>query len=280
MRSSTEAVPTRCGRSSSLCLVLLVLVVACASRDTGVTIKGDAAALDSMSRIGDSLVAQLSQSSPSLDSMHVEIAAKLRLATATGRGETSSASLRGTASPTQAAPTSNPAARDNGMTARAVARGDSMARAQALRYAGSSNSGKGARGDTLRGIVTLIGSAPAKQVVLRSSSVTAPVALSGMVTSGLSHLAGTEIVVRGVKVTPRDWVVTSYVVRAMNGIPALDGVVEVTNNSWTLRLTETGLFKRLTNVPAALKASVGARVWVTTLVGSSTPVAFGVVPTR
>lgn len=280
MRSLTEAVPTGCRRSSSLCLALLVLVAACAGRDTGVTIKGDAAGLDSMSRIGDALVAQSFQSSPSLDSMHAEIDAKLRFATATGALDTSAPSLRSTASPSQAAPTSNLSARDNGMTARAVARGDSMARAQALRYAGSANGGKGARGDTLRGIVTLIGSEPAKQVVLRTNSVTAPVALSGMVTSGLARLAGTEIVVRGVKVTPRDWVVTSYVVRAMNGIPAWDGVLEVANSSWTLRLTETGLSKRVANVPAALKASVGARIWVTMNTGSSTPLAYGVVPAR
>ncbi len=155
-----------------------------------------------------------------------------------------------------------------------------MARAQALRYAGGANGAKGARGDTLRGVLTLVGSAPARQVVLSTTTSKAPVSLSGMVTSGLTRLAGAEIVVRGVKITPRDWVITTYVVRAMNGIAAFDGVLEESNGSWTLRLTDTGLSKRITSAPAALKASVGSRVWVTMNAGSSTPLAYGVIPVR
>ena len=107
-----------------------------------------------------------------------------------------------------------------------------------------------------------------------------PVSLSGMVTSGLSHLEGAEIVVRGVKITPRDWVVTTYVVRAMSGVAAWDGVLEESGGSWTLRLTETGLSKRIAAAPAALKASVGSRVWITVNAGSSTPLAYGVIPVR
>ena len=233
-----------------------------------------------MSKVGDALVARSVQSTPSLDSIHAAIDAKLRLATATGVVDTSTTSPRATTLSPSAPDIGKPIARDNGMTARAVARGDSMARAQAVRYAGGANGGKGPRGDTLRGVLTLVGSEPARQVVLRTPTSTAPVSLSGMVTSGLTRLAGTEIVVRGVKITPRDWVVTTYLVRAMNGIPAWDGVLEESSGSWSLRLTETGLSKRITSAPAALKASVGLRVWVTLNAGSSTPLAYGVIPVR
>ena len=161
------------------------------------------------------------------------------------------------------------------MSLRAQARGDSMARAIAQRLAGGSDLAGRSRGDSIRGVVTMLGAEPARQVVLRVDGNN--IALSGMATSGLARLAGTEIVVRGVKITPRDIVVSDYVVRASEGVPAWDGTLD---EGGSLRLTDGSGLKRLPSVPNALRSMVGARVWVAYREGSATAESYGVIGKR
>jgi hypothetical protein len=158
----------------------------------------------------------------------------------------------------------------NEMSRRAQARGDSMARAIAAQLAGA-NAAR-SRGDSVRGVLTFLGTEPARQVVLRQGDAT--IALSGMATTGLSKLVGTEIVVHGVQVTPRDVVVNDFVVRAANGVPAFDGVLE---EGGALRLTDGSGVRRVP-LPAEVRGMVGTRVWVAVKNGGA--VAGGVIPTR
>lgn len=148
------------------------------------------------------------------------------------------------------------------MTQRAQARGDSMARAaarEAVNRLQSSNNRSS--GDTLRGVIVLEGSAPVTRLMLDTAMASMPVSLSGMATSELSRLEGLEVVVRGVRVSPRDLAVTSFTVRAKEGLPVSDGTLINDNGSWAIQLSSGGR-RSLARVPLALQPYAGARVWI------------------
>ncbi len=132
-----------------------------------------------------------------------------------------------------------------------------------------------ARSDSVRGILTLRGTAPSQQIVLVANGQT--IALSGMATTGLSRLVGTELMVRGVQITPRDIVVSDFVVRGFNGHPAFDGVL---TEGGSLRLTDGSGTKRLPSIPASLRGVSGVRVWVAYPAGQSTADGYGVITRR
>ena len=241
--------PSASSRRAAWRLLLLCAVAAC-DRNTGVTVSGDVPGLDTLGYRGDSLLAQAERGPADLiDSGTVasRIPATGALATTAGQA----------------------------MSLRAQARGDSMARAIAQRLAGGSDLAGRTRADSMRGVVTLVGAEPARQVVLRVDGT--EVSLSGMATSGLGRLAGIEVMVRGVKITPRDIVVSDYVVRASDGVPAWDGTLE---QDGSVRLTDGSGHKRLPSVPAALRGMVGARVWLAFKPGSTTADSYGIIGRR
>jgi hypothetical protein len=180
--------------------------------------------------------------------------------------------------PSSAAVTSSGRPGDNPITRRAQARGDSLARASARAYAGTLSREPRAGGDSVRGTVTLVGNAPARHAVLKDAHGSI-ITLSGMATSGLAGLEGAEVVARGVRVTPRDVVVSGYLVRAVDGVPAWDGRLEESADGWALQLTDGSGRKRISAPSATLRALVGARVWISMRAGN-TPTAFGVVGRR
>ena len=225
-----------------------------AADDDRVALKGDVVGFDTLALHPDSLVASVNKPPIVFDSLP-----RLAEPTAAGSGEG-----------TLVVPGSDgPVGTDAGteMSRRAQARGDSMARAIAAQMAGTA--GGRARADSVRGVLTLVGSEPARQVALKAGDQT--IALSGMATTGLSKLVGAEVVVHGVAVTPRDVVVNDYVVRASNGVPAYDGLLE---EGGTLRLTDGSGAKRVP-LPAELRGVAGARVWVAVKNGAA--VAGGVI---
>jgi len=227
--------------------VLLLCAAAACKRDTSVTVSGDIPGLDTLGYRGDSLLAQAERGPAELINAGTVASRAGELATTAGQA----------------------------MSLRAQARGDSMARAIAQRLAGGSDLAGRTRADSVRGVVTLVGAEPARQVVLRVDGN--DVSLSGMATSGLGRLAGTEVMVRGVKITPRDIVVSDYVVRASDGVPAWDGTLE---EDGALRLTDGSGRKWLPSVPAALRGMVGARVWVAFKAGSVTADSYGIISRR
>ncbi|MCA0377545.1 MAG: hypothetical protein LCH84_18030 [Gemmatimonadetes bacterium] len=157
------------------------------------------------------------------------------------------------------------------MSRRAQLRGDSIARAYAAQASGGSD-GARSRADSVRGVVVLQGTADAPQVALQAGNTT--MALSGMATRGLMRLAGNEIVVHGVKISPRDIVVADFVVRAAKGLPVLDGVIAPDG---VLRLTDGSGLRRV-SLPPEVRALVGTRVWVA--MRGANPAAFGILATR
>jgi hypothetical protein len=104
-----------------------------------------------------------------------------------------------------------------------------------------------------------------------------PVGLSGMAVSELMRLEGLETVVRGVRVGPRDLAVTSFTVRAIDGVPVADGVLENEGGVWSVRAPD-GQRRVLPRVPAPLQAFVGSRVWVALAPGGSS--SYGVIARR
>jgi len=250
-----------------------VLLAACSSGDEGVSVSGDIEGLDTLGFRGDSLIAQANRPL-TLESLQLESARRDSAAPSdsTGRTATTRDSRAGSLAVATAA-----AIGVNPMTLRAQARGDSMARAEAQRLVGNRTNGGRSGGDTARGVVTLTGNEPARQAALKSGD--ALIALSGMATRGLARLEGLEVTIRGIKVTPRDLVVSDYIVRSAAGVPAFDGRLEEAGGGWTLRLTDGSGRKRITSLPAPLRGLSGARVWIAMLEGGA-PTAYGLVGDR
>jgi hypothetical protein len=171
---------------------------------------------------------------------------------------------------------SAPRGTGDAMTLRATARGDSLARAAAVRQAerDAANAGR-ATADSLRGIVMgpdVAGGAPLSLSTPMSPN---PVTLSGMATAELAQLEGMEVVVRGVRTNARDLVVSTFAVRSINGASVADGILQNDNGAWSLQLTGGGRLP-LARVPFDLQPYAGSRVWLTT----SGPVQHGVISRR
>jgi hypothetical protein len=126
-------------------------------------------------------------------------------------------------------------------------------------------------GDTVRGVVGVSGTAPMTQVTVQPLDGTL-ITVNGMAAGDISRLAGAEIVVRGVRTSPREVVVTEYVVRRVEGADAVDGML-LSGTEGLMLLSRDGERRRVANAPAGLRALVGSRVWIA---GSlERPTAFG-----
>ena len=261
-------------------LVLLATALCGACDDGTITIKGDVPGLDTIGLRGDSLIARAGRPPMFMDSLKAVADGKLSRSPRdandnAGTDATAQANARAAARGAEA----GNSVRDNPMNIRAQARGDSMARAAAARFSGGTGTTSAHR-DTARGVVTVLGTPPATQVVLKTTTG-AQISVSGMITTGLSRLAGKEIVVRGLQIAPRDVVVNDYIVRGSDGMSAWDGVLEGSDNAgWSLRLTDGSGRQRLTAVPAPLRTLAGTRVWVAVPAGSTTPRTYGAITRR
>jgi hypothetical protein len=261
-------------------------LAACGSGSDTVTIRGDVAGLDTLAFRGDSLVAEANRAPLVIDSLRAasqaELARQLAESLAvidpttrpvgTGTDSGTMGAPRGDAAAAAAVSRANAGTSAGGvMSRRAQARGDSMAKAFAARLTGSGAADR-ARADSVRGILVWQGTEPARVVVLRAATGT--VSLSGMATTGLGRLVGSEVVVRGVRMSPRDLVVAEYFVRAADGVPAFDGVIL---DDGSLRLSDGSGVKRVP-LPAIMQGLTGARVWVAPKDGK--PLAYGLIQAR
>lgn len=253
-------------RLAGAALLIGATLTACSGESDGrVVVRGDVEGLDTIALRGDSLFARAGRVESFFDSLTV---------------------------PARPTPTDtvNVAARDSAIAPakpalpkqRAHLRGDSMARATALRVADIRREG-GGRGsaDTVRGVIALIGNAPAKQVVLRSSTGNAVINVSGMATIGMTRLAGSEVMVRGVRISPRDIVVSHYIVRGSAGLPAFDGRIAGSDgDGWWLQLTDGTGRQRIAALPEPLRGMEGTRVWIAMKPGTNSPQTYGVIGRR
>jgi len=267
LRMPMPLLPARLLVSSSMIALALLAGAAGCRGDGTVTISGDVAGLDSIGLLGDSLFVRAGASPAMLDS--------LRMAGGS-RSVRTPASVAVAESGVVPARTVN--AGTNDITARAHARGDSLARAIAARL--SAKPSDRSRGDTVRGVIVMVNAGQARHVALRDDNGATTIALSGMATTGLSKLVGAELMIRGVKTGPRDIVVSEYFVRAMDGVPAIDGRLSTTSAGSWLEMSDGSGRRRLSSVPAALQGQEGARVWIVVGPGAAPSRAQGVIGRR
>lgn len=161
---------------------------------------------------------------------------------------------------------------------RAQVLGDSIANAQAEKLAGQNRSGLA--GDSVRGVVQMDGSGPGSRPILLANAGKTLITLSGMGTEGLSQVLGFDVVVRGMRISPRDIVVSGFSVRGTNGIPTIDGRLRRSGNGWVVELSDKSGSRPLPSVPQALQAFEGARVWVAEEAKNAAPQLYGVITRR
>jgi hypothetical protein len=112
--------------------------------------------------------------------------------------------------------------------------------------------------DTIRGRAAVVGAAPLTQVVVTTSGGQTPV--TGPLAAEIGQASGAEVWVQGRR-DGSSIVASRYAVRAVDGIPAVDGVLSQ-EGDLLLLTTADGRRIELRDAPAALRAHSGGRVWV------------------
>ena len=113
--------------------------------------------------------------------------------------------------------------------------------------------------DSLRGIVSVTGTAFEQQIMLRSENGITRLSPSVADSIALSRVGGVEIVAVG-KRTPNGFQVGRFTVISVAGSPVVDGVLR--DDAGRLSLETTSGRVPLGNPPGALRKLIAARVWV------------------
>ena len=100
--------------------------------------------------------------------------------------------------------------------------------------------------------------------------------LVGSEASALASVDGGDVVVRGTFDANPGFVVDEFEVTAMYGRPALDGVLETTDEGFALRLTD-GSLRVVPGLADECAEHIGARVWVTGWEGDAEAVQSGLI---
>lgn len=122
-----------------------------------------------------------------------------------------------------------------------------------------------AAADTVAGIVAEVGSIPVTSIVVRPVNG-GPVTLRGALAREIGRAAGAEVRVIGRR-TAEGLDAREYLVRTVDGEPALDGILAAEGNALVL-VTPTGRIP-VPRPPAALRGMIGARVWLVGVPGGS-----------
>ena len=133
--------------------------------------------------------------------------------------------------------------------------------------------------DTVRGIIRVVGSEVDEQVVVRPSGGGAPVTLVGSQTSVLGQLSGVDVWISGNREGARRMTVDRFLVRSVDGVPAIDGTLTARDGGYAIVTTADHAEHPIVNPPAALRSHVGARVWLTGSLETGA-VTFGVISGR
>jgi|GEM_PF-4116229 len=122
-------------------------------------------------------------------------------------------------------------------------------------------------GGSLRGRVAIVGSDPTSLVVLRTPEL-GDVVLRGDPLPALRNLSGLEIEVTGSRGTRVEmgasyFVVTGFRVLALDGVPAVDGLLEEEEGGFYLRSSGGERIQlALAGIPGALVSHIGDHIWV------------------
>lgn len=136
-----------------------------------------------------------------------------------------------------------------------------------------------AAADTLRGVVAVVGSAVDEHVVVRPNGGGPAVTALGPQGATLGRLSGAEVWIAGTPAPMRGFHVTRFLVRSVDGAPAIDGTLARRGAGYVIVTTASGAERPVAKPPAALVTHVGARVWITGSLDSGA-LAFGVISER
>ncbi|MGV3707212.1 MAG: hypothetical protein ACO1Q7_00090 [Gemmatimonas sp.] len=205
----------------------------------------------------------------SADSLAAMTAARLAADTVTG------AVLSKTAPPSGQAPIEMP----QQLQTRAQMLGDSIANARVQQIVGQNL--KSNSPDSARGVIRMDGTGAGSRPILVANNGKTTITLTGMGTEGLSQVLGSDVVVRGMRVSPRDLVVSGYSVRSVDGIKVVDGrLTKAPGGGWLLELSDKSGLRKYPAISPALQAFEGSRVWVADEGTDGIPQLYGVIEKR
>ncbi len=113
--------------------------------------------------------------------------------------------------------------------------------------------------DSLRGVVSVVGTTFERRIVLLSGGRATSLAATTGDSAALSRLGAVEVVVRG-RAEGGTFHVDSFTAERVDGAPVVDGVL-IRDGERLVLVTSTGRIL-LGNPPGAFQRMVGARVWV------------------
>jgi hypothetical protein len=113
--------------------------------------------------------------------------------------------------------------------------------------------------DSLRGIVSVTGTAFEQRLVLRSGKSATPLSAATADSAALSRMGGVEVLVIGRR-SPNFFRVEHFTALNVAGSPVVDGVLR--NDGVRLVLETTRGTILLGNPPNALRNMIGARIWI------------------
>jgi hypothetical protein len=118
-----------------------------------------------------------------------------------------------------------------------------------------------AASDSVRGIVSVVGTSFEKKVMVAVAGTQRRVEIAGPIARLVGHLAGAELSVAGtLSGTRLD--ATGFVVRSVDGLPAIDGTLKTEGGAMYI-VTANGSRTRFLAPPPPFVGHEGARVWVT-----------------
>lgn len=129
-----------------------------------------------------------------------------------------------------------------------------------------------AAADTVHGTVLVVGADPITSIILRTGN--GRIRLEGAAAAPLRRATRLDVAVHG-RLEGETMVVAGFRVRAADGLPAADGVLEVHADTAVLA-TADGRQPRWVPIPSSLRARAGAWVWIAGPIGGE-PQAWGVL---
>ena len=127
--------------------------------------------------------------------------------------------------------------------------------------------------DTVRGTIAVVGADPTTRVIVRAPA--GILTVTGPLADTLRAISGIDVRLVGHRSEPGELHGTAFRVRAVDGVPADDGVLELEGETAVLRGPE-GERARFTPAPLALRRLVGRHVWISGRPGE-TPEAWGLI---
>ena len=198
------------------------------------------------------------------------VASRPRTTPPVASGSSSSAARAGAAS---SGGKSQPASATRGVGETNTRRGTDSTRV----LPGDSEVTTGAPSDSVRGIISVVGTSFDSHVIVRPTSGRA-VTLIGPHARTVGRLSGADVWVTGTRDEHGQLTVGRFAVRTVDGLPAMDGTL-IARGDRLFLVTRDGKQHAIANPPAALRDHLGARVWLTGPLDRG-PITFGIIEER